>query len=217
MKNLSSLQYRILSGVVLGPLTLAIIYVRGIPLIVFSLIAAGLALREWVRMARLGDRVQKDIAIGVVYISVSVASFIDLGLRHQGFFLLMGLLLCIWASDIGAYATGKFIGGKKLCPSISPNKTWAGLAGAMFFAGVSLSLCVTIFDVHLRDWRIAFCAGLVFGAMGQAGDLLISAFKRRVGVKDTGTLIPGHGGLLDRIDSLLLVSPVYLLAFLLWL
>ena len=213
----SSLRDRSLSGLVLGPATLLILYWGGAPFVIFSVIAVGLAFHEWVRMARLGNRFRVDVIIGFIYLLIAGATFIDLRLRHEGFNLVAALLVCVWASDIGAYISGKLIGGPKLCPKISPNKTWAGLAGAMLFPAVALAIYVMFVHTPLRNPYVAFSAALVCGAMGQVGDLLISMFKRRVGVKDTGTLIPGHGGVLDRIDSLLLVAPSFLLGLVLWL
>lgn len=223
----SSLGKRVLSGLILGPAFLLIVWISGspgvwakVPFIVTAVIAGLISINEWYRMARLGGRQVTDMLIGVPYIIVAVAAFIDLGLRRHhggGLSLVLVLLLTVWASDIGAYMTGKTIGGPKLWPSVSPNKTWAGLGGAMFFSGLTLGALVYFGTRSIVDSSIAFGAGLAFGVLGQAGDLFISAFKRRAGLKDTGALIPGHGGLLDRIDSLLLVAPAYLLAYVLWL
>ena len=119
----------------------------------------------------------------------------------------------IWACDTGAYFVGKKFGVKKLCPTISPGKTWAGLMG-----GVIVSIGVAVAAHHYLDLYTSVAIAAFFGVLvalaGQAGDLLISKFKRKVVVKDTGRIIPGHGGVLDRIDSLLLASPIYLIAVL---
>ncbi len=110
-----------------------------------------------------------------------------------------------------AYIFGRLIGGRKLCPSISPNKTWAGLIGACIFPSLVLDGYLAFFADNLTPretilWTLG--ASLVIGLLGQAGDLMISFLKRRVGLKDTGRLIPGHGGVLDRIDAMMLVSIV---------
>jgi phosphatidate cytidylyltransferase len=216
--KLTSLQSRILSTLVLAPLTLGLIYAGGLPYIIFILFGAGLILREWVRMAQLGNTVKRDILLGVAYTAIAAAAFIDLRLRHHdsGLGLVITLMLCVWGSDIGAYLFGKTIGGPKLMPSVSPNKTWAGFVGAMLFPAVIMAIAVHVGGYDMKTSLIGFGAGAVFGVVGQAGDLLISKFKRRVGVKDTGTPIPGHGGILDRVDSLMLVAPVFLLAYVLW-
>ena len=215
----SSLNKRILSALVLAPVTMVLIYLGGIPFICMILVCAVLILREWVRMAKLGLHYMRDCILGVTYVILSGGAMIDLRLRHDetGLFLLVALLLVVWASDIGAYVFGKTIGGPKMAPSISPNKTWAGMAGAMLFPAVTLAIMIAAVPMAMNAIITAFIAGALFGVVGQAGDLLISKFKRRVGVKDTGALIPGHGGLLDRADSLMLVAPVFLLAYVLWL
>ncbi|MDB5491693.1 MAG: Phosphatidate cytidylyltransferase [Micavibrio sp.] len=214
----SSLNHRILSALVLAPVTMVLIYLGGYPYIAMIVVCAVLILREWIRMAGKGRHMMRDSVIGILYVLISGAALIDLRLRHDdtGLFLVVALLLVVWASDTGAYIFGKTIGGPKMCPSISPNKTWAGFAGAMVFPAATLAVLVAAVHMPVNAIIAAFMAGALFGVVGQAGDLLISMFKRRVGVKDTGTLIPGHGGLLDRADSLMLVAPVFLLAYLLW-
>ena len=121
----------------------------------------------------------------------------------------------VWGSDSGAYFVGKAIGGAKLAKSISPNKTWAGFIGALVMPaliGVIGLFILRGLDGFIGEqaFKIAFI-GILIGVAGQTGDLLVSALKRKAGVKDTGQLIPGHGGLLDRVDSLMLAAPVYLL------
>jgi phosphatidate cytidylyltransferase len=114
-----------------------------------------------------------------------------------------------------------------MAPVLSPNKTWAGFAGSVASCGLALVILLMAghylkpwLDTHIglenNDFGAVFLAGCLFGAVGQAGDLFISLYKRRAGAKDSGTLIPGHGGLLDRIDALLLVTPVFLAVLVLW-
>jgi len=113
------------------------------------------------------------------------------------------LLILVWAVDIAAYAVGRAIGGPKLAPALSPNKTWAGFAGGLVGAGL-----VGCGAAALADGvpAIVVPASVVLGIAAQLGDLVESAAKRRFDVKDSGGLIPGHGGLLDRLDSLLAAS-----------
>lgn len=120
--------------------------------------------------------------------------------------------LVVWAADIGAYAAGRTFGRHKLAPMISPGKTWEGFVGGIALvlaAGVAVALLL----LDLRSWMawallLAILVALtVFSVIG---DLLESLLKRQAGVKDSGTLLPGHGGLLDRLDSLLAVAPVFL-------
>lgn len=111
------------------------------------------------------------------------------------------ILLAVWATDIGAYFAGRTIGGPKLAPRISPNKTWAGLLGGMAAAAL-VSVAVAYFTGLAPQAGLAL-AGMVLAVVAQAGDLAESAWKRHFGVKDSGNLIPGHGGILDRVDGLL--------------
>ena len=114
---------------------------------------------------------------------------------------LLFLIAIVWASDIGAYAAGRLIGGPKLAPAISPGKTWSGAVG-----GLLAALAVAALFPGGPSWRGLAVAALL-GVASQAGDLLESAIKRGFGVKDSGRSIPGHGGLLDRIDGLLAAAP----------
>lgn len=219
MGPLSTLQKRILSAAVLGPLTIGLIILGGVPF--YGLIAVGaiISLYEFHGMEKRGAHPRRNMLLWIFYISICAYAFITLRAGFPtGLHLVMAVMLTVWASDIGAYFTGKAIGGPKLAPQLSPKKTWAGLVGGMVCSGLTLLiygvLAKSVFWAHPA---ILFISGFGFGAVGQAGDLLISAVKRRVGVKDTGHIIPGHGGLLDRIDSLLLVVPVFLAAFVVWL
>ena len=116
------------------------------------------------------------------------------------------LLLIVWASDIGAYITGRAIGGPHLAPAISPGKTWSGAIGGLAAAastGLAASLALGGGPI---SWRPAGFAVLI-GVISQTGDLFESRLKRHFGVKDSGTMIPGHGGLLDRLDAVLTAAP----------
>ncbi|WP_252181077.1 phosphatidate cytidylyltransferase [Azospirillum sp. B4] len=127
----------------------------------------------------------------------------------EAIWLFLFLLLAIWATDIGAYVAGRAIGGPKLAPRISPKKTWAGLLGGMAAAalvGLALSPLATVSSPGAGALVAA-----VIAVVGQAGDLFESYMKRRCDVKDSGSLIPGHGGLLDRIDGLVMAAPVFAL------
>lgn len=124
----------------------------------------------------------------------------------QGFALSLFLLLVIWATDIGAYATGRLVGGPRLAPRISPNKTWSGLLGGMLAAALVGFLVATLTGVIAP--LMAPPLAMVLAVCGQAGDFFESFMKRRCDVKDSGKLIPGHGGLLDRIDGLMVAAPV---------
>ena len=124
------------------------------------------------------------------------------------------LLLIIWAVDIGAYFAGKTIGGPKLAPRISPKKTWAGLIGGTATAGLVSWLAGGALEV--ANDPVLLLAGVGLGLWSQVGDLIVSQVKRHFGVKDSGAIIPGHGGVLDRIDSLLFTLPVMAIVLWLW-
>ena len=192
---------RALSAMVLGPLLLAAVWF-GFPWIdLVAAIAAPVMILEWSRLTR-GAPVLRVLAC--LYGLAALVAL--LWLRHQpdsGRETILWVLACIWATDIGAYFVGRTAGGAKLAPRISPGKTWSGLIGGMAWAAVASAAVGYAFGlgetVHLA------IAGAALAIVGQAGDLLESAAKRRAGVKDSGRLIPGHGGLLDRIDGLMAV------------
>ncbi|NBW06083.1 MAG: phosphatidate cytidylyltransferase, partial [Alphaproteobacteria bacterium] len=130
---------------------------------------------------------------------------------ESGQVVLLSLAAVIAACDSAAYFAGRFFGGPKLLVAVSPNKTLSGSMGGLVAASIS---CVILADfLYLGSIYAAMGAGLVLGVVAQSGDLLESAVKRRAGVKDSGTIIPGHGGLLDRFDGYLLVLPVALAYF----
>jgi phosphatidate cytidylyltransferase len=146
--------------------------------------------------------------VGTVFPALAMVwmrSHIDFGLQT-----VIYVIASVAATDIGAYAAGRTIGGPKLMPKVSPSKTWAGLGGGM--AGSMLVAAVFAWIHH--DARLAALVLLAIGIalIAQAGDLLESAVKRHFKVKDSGNLIPGHGGILDRVDGMMTVLPVVALA-----
>ncbi len=120
--------------------------------------------------------------------------------------LVLWLFCVVWATDIGAYLVGKAIGGPRLAPVISPNKTWAGLLGGMGCAS-GIGALLVVGSEALDPWPAAALGGAT-AIVAQGGDLLESWVKRHFGVKDSGRIIPGHGGVLDRVDGILMVAPV---------
>lgn len=151
-------------------------------------------------------------AAGVPYAGIGGICLVWLRLRPEtGLTDTVFLLLVVWGTDIGAYIAGRLLGGRRLAPRISPGKTWSGaLGGLLSGAGAGALLAA---GVHQAPGR-AFIAGLGLSLCAQVGDLLESAIKRKLGVKDSGRTIPGHGGLFDRLDGFLAAAPVAaLLAF----
>ncbi len=146
-------------------------------------------------------------ALGVLYIGV--AGLCLIALRHDdaaGRDNLLFLLAAVWASDVGAYITGRALGGPLLWPAVTPSKTWSGAAGGL---GLAMVTAVLLASTVLAQGSAANAAAVaaVLAVATQAGDLLESAIKRHFRVKDTSSLIPGHGGLLDRLDGLLAAAP----------
>lgn len=139
-------------------------------------------------------------ALGALYAGLPAVALVWFHHAALGFVAVLFLLLAVWATDTGAYFAGRLIGGPKLLPRISPNKTWSGLAGGIIAGSlVGLVLALARSELSLPHMMIA---GALLGVVSQAGDLLESALKREYGVKDASALIPGHGGFMDRIDGL---------------
>ncbi|HEX8379856.1 MAG TPA: phosphatidate cytidylyltransferase [Allosphingosinicella sp.] len=144
----------------------------------------------------------RRLTLGWGMLYVGIPSFALLAIEWVSLYLVFWLMLVTWATDIFAYFAGRSIGGPKLAPKISPNKTWAGLIGGMAGAAIVGALAAWLFGFsgELPDF---LWLGAPMGLLAQLGDLYESRVKRRLGVKDSGTLLPGHGGVLDRLDGLL--------------
>ncbi len=138
------------------------------------------------------------------FASLADAMPFDGGSTAKGLGWFLTALLITWLSDTAAYLVGKSVGRTKLIPSVSPNKTVEGAIGGLVAAGITASMCVFAFGLDLHPLT-ALIVGILLGAIGMLGDLSESLLKRRAGVKDSGNLIPGHGGMLDRIDALIFV------------
>jgi phosphatidate cytidylyltransferase len=226
----SPLFLRIVSSLIMAPVALAAIFAGGWYFMAFVLAGLMISVYEWFQFSARMTRTAWHQTVGGLYLTFCFSSYIFLRFAfEEGAWLAISVIFCVWATDIGGYVMGRVIGGPKLAPKLSPKKTWAGLIGAMAFGGlalVGLYLCgedisriarlKTDLGLHPHHLPFLFAAGCLVGLIGQAGDLFISSYKREAGVKDTGALIPGHGGLLDRIDSLLLVAPCFLALVLIW-
>jgi phosphatidate cytidylyltransferase len=148
------------------------------------------------------------VAFGPLYVGLCLGHLLLTRALPDGEFLIFGLFLITWVADTGAYYAGTSLGRHKLAPSISPNKTIEGLAGGLAAALLASFLAQAWF---LPSWTSADCVALacLLTVTGLLGDLTESAMKRGAGVKDSGSLIPGHGGMLDRLDSLLFAAPAF--------
>lgn len=198
---------RLASAAVMVPLSLAAIRAGGgIWLATLTVLGAIVAI-EWQRLCagRPGAA-----AAGIAYVILACFSLDLLRQGPWGVGNVLFVMVTVWVGDIAAYAVGRLIGGPRLWPSLSPGKTWAGAAGGLAGSIVAGSLVAAAFGGGGRPSAVAALLGLA----AQAGDLLESALKRWSGAKDSGGLIPGHGGLLDRVDGLMAAA---LTAAALWL
>lgn len=218
-KPLSSLALRLLSSLVLIPIVIGMIGLGGWAYAILAALCIGIALAEWVNITKHipGSTLFQTalILLGIVYLGGSFLEMVVLRRQMDGAYWTIIFMLVIWASDSTAYLFGKTIGGPKMSPTISPNKTWSGYAGALIGPALVLMAAVHVIPffpeaLPTPSLLVTALAGILVGIAGQSGDLMISAMKRKAGLKDTGALIPGHGGILDRIDALLLALPVYL-------
>lgn len=143
--------------------------------------------------------------VGFPVIAVSCTCWLWLRVMPDGRETVLWLMGVVWATDTGAYFAGRALGGPRLAPRLSPNKTWAGLIGGMLSAAGVAALIASFVDGAVA--ALAFL-GALLAVVAQTGDLAESALKRHAGVKDSGRLIPGHGGILDRVDGLMPVAAV---------
>jgi len=144
------------------------------------------------------------LALGVIYCGLPVLALMIIRRQDDGILLTLWALSLVWACDIGAFFTGRSLGGPKLAPVISPNKTWSGLIGGVVLAGLVAALLHIEYalPIHLA------LATPVLAVFAQLGDLYESWLKRMAGVKDSGNILPGHGGVMDRLDGLVPVAPI---------
>jgi phosphatidate cytidylyltransferase len=181
------------------------------PLLAIAVALAGSVL-VWRACRATAAKAPLSSAAGMLWIAVPCVALLWLDRDGGGRITIFWLLGVVWASDIGAYAFGRTIGGPKLAPALSPNKTWSGALGGLFCAGL-VGFGAAWFSAAPAAFLAAISVGLAIVA--ELGDLAESALKRKFGVKDSGALIPGHGGLLDRLDSLLTAAPAQ--ALVIWL
>ena len=148
------------------------------------------------------------LSLGVVYVSLSLGHLLLLRALDQGMYFVFFLLVVTWGTDTGGFLVGRTVGKRKLAPQISPNKTVAGLFGGVCFA-ILMAFLAKIWFLPILTTGDCLGMGLFIATLAVIGDLVQSAMKRSAGVKDSGTLLPGHGGILDRIDSLLFTAPCF--------
>ena len=207
--DLKKLRTRFITAIIVAPISLFAIYAGGW---LFWILITGFFIvsqKEWLDLAKRLPQRNVLYPLGILYLCICFGAFFLIGNDKNAQALL--LLVMVIASDVGAYFFGKILGGPKMAKSVSPNKTWAGLIGAMLCPAIIMAGFDMVFMAEHHGFQIFyvviyFFAGALVGLSGQMGDILVSLMKRKASVKDTGTILPGHGGVLDRIDSLLLAS-----------
>ena len=201
----SDLWVRLASAIILFAIAGAALWFGGIAFGLLLLVGGALVLVEWFQLVKamtLGGAAKTALHIlGPILVLGAVAGlwFIRDRLGMTAALWVFGM---VWATDIGAYFAGRAFGGTRLAPSISPSKTWSGLIGGMIAALIASATIGDRADIV----GVPLWIGLFMGLLAQLGDLGESWMKRRAGVKDSGKLIPGHGGVFDRVDGLLPVA-----------
>lgn len=198
---MNELLARLLAAVVLIAIAVAAVFSGGYYFAILVAAGATAVFYEWTRISR-GWGAAWYIG-GFVYALVAALSLLWIRDRvDNGIALVMWVFIIVWSTDIGAYVIGRRIGGPKLAPTISPRKTWAG-----FYGGVAAATVLGAVWAYLTGLGVTFLLlAPLFSAAAQAGDLFESGMKRRAGLKDSGNLLPGHGGAFDRLDGLLPVA-----------
>jgi phosphatidate cytidylyltransferase len=193
----SEVSLRICSSLVLAVAAVTVTWLGSFPFYVFWVIAAGLIFLEWTRISAYRPG---WLVAGAVYAAAFLAAMILLRDGPFGREAILWLFALVWATDSAAYFGGRAIGGPKLWPKVSPGKTWSGaIIGTISGVAAGL-LLLAVLGIALHPMQAVF--GFLIVVAAQFGDLLESAIKRRFHVKDASRLIPGHGGVMDRCDSL---------------
>lgn len=200
---MSELAIRTLSGVAMIIVAIAAVVIGGYAFAILAAAAATAVFYEWTRLTK-GWGPAWYIG-GFLYAAIAALALLWIRERADnadGLRLVLWVFIVVWSVDIGAYFTGRAIGGPKLAPSISPGKTWAGFYGGVASAALLGGAWVLYSELNL----VLLLLAPLFAAVAQGGDLFESWMKRRAGVKDSGGWLPGHGGVFDRVDGLLPVA-----------
>ncbi len=221
----SELRLRVASAAVGLPLLFLVLWAGGPVFAAVAIVAALIALRELLDLLRRARTLRDAGPIlldgafavgGVAYVALPFAALIAMRLGDAGLQWTALAFLVTFATDTSAYAVGRAMGRRKLASSVSPGKTWEGAIGGLVGAAAAAAALVALLGEIETRLLPALALGLGVGVLAQAGDLLESKMKRMADAKDSGRLIPGHGGLLDRLDSLLPVFPLVYYASRVW-
>jgi phosphatidate cytidylyltransferase len=213
----SDLGVRAVSALVMAAAAAVALWLGAWPWTGFVVLVALGVFWEWrgivLRFVRSAPALGLWNTAGLVYVGAGAATLIYLRESPLLTEVLLAMVLAVIATDIGAYFAGRTIGGPRIAPRISPSKTWAGLGGGVIGATLAILLfALGSADFHwsAQEWFVlplqCLFAGALCAVVAQAGDFFESWMKRRAGIKDSGRLLPGHGGLFDRVDGLLAVS-----------
>ncbi len=214
VKN-ADLGARVVSAVVMVVITGIALMLGGWVWLVFVALVALAALWEWNGLVKRASWSPASevlwVFFGVIYIGVAALGMVQLRALYLPIFFAAGFIVPIIAVDVGAYFIGRALGGPKIAPRISPSKTWAGLAGGILGASIVYLIVGYIWpdsyfvsSEGIFGWK-SVVGAIIVAVLAQSGDFFESWMKRRAGMKDSGRLIPGHGGVLDRIDGLIAV------------
>ena len=226
---MNNLQKRIFTSIILVTILLSCLFISSITWLILLLIVSAISLYEFFFLIK---KIYKDIFVKLIfwiisgcYLAIFFNSALDIR-ESKGEFFVLYILLIIIFSDVGGYTVGKIVGGVKLT-KISPNKTVSGSLGSFLFSLFPLGLLILIINFSEIDlaedtgeffyWGLMIQKDIINGIVlcltlsfvSQTGDLIISYFKRLAKVKDTGKFLPGHGGILDRIDGIIFAIPFY--------
>ena len=209
VKRSSNLRTRFLSSVVLIIVAIAAILYSKILFYFLATIIIFLMTHEWCDLTKRSKNQGRWLLFGLIYIVTPMTSLFILHDFNKN--ILLWLFAVVAATDTFAYFAGKAIGGPKMSPKISPNKTWSGL----IFGVISAILVGSLSSIMFAGSAVFFAViSAVMALLAQGGDLIESKIKRIFDVKDSGNIIPGHGGILDRFDGIILVAPFVLVAYL---
>lgn len=184
-------------------------FTLSVPLAIMCPLAAGphffaLGLIAAAAVFTLVSTKRRVLALGIIYTGLPVLALLLIRKQPDGLLFAIWAMALVWMCDIGAFFVGRAFGGPRLAPMISPNKTWAGFIGGIIAAGAFGAVLHFGWGLPLR----LTLATPLLAVVAQAGDLYESWLKRQAGVKDSGTILPGHGGLMDRLDGLMPVAPI---------